>query len=96
MSNVLDEEKQQQIVALGCLGWSLRRIEACAVKPSAATCEPRASACVGAADQANGRQNRPLPAGVHRPCIAKAGHFAWGVHRLGRPGADARAQRQRV
>ena len=28
MSNVLDEEKQQQIVALGRLGWSLRRIEA--------------------------------------------------------------------
>lgn len=28
MSNVLDEEKRQQIVALGRLGWSLRRIEA--------------------------------------------------------------------
>jgi len=28
MSNVLDEEKQPQIVALGRLGWSLRRIEA--------------------------------------------------------------------
>ena len=28
MGNVLDEEKQQQIVALGRLGWSLRRIEA--------------------------------------------------------------------
>lgn len=28
MSNVLDEEKQQQILALGRLGWSLRRIEA--------------------------------------------------------------------
>ena len=27
MSNVLDHEKQQQIVALGRLGWSLRRIE---------------------------------------------------------------------
>jgi len=28
MSNVLDEEQQQQILALGRLGWSLRRIEA--------------------------------------------------------------------
>lgn len=28
MSNVLDDEKQQQIIALGRLGWSLRRIEA--------------------------------------------------------------------
>src|SRR5687767_8328950 len=28
MSNVLTHEKQQQILALGRLGWSLRRIEA--------------------------------------------------------------------
>lgn len=28
MSNVLDDEKQQQILALDRLGWSLRRIEA--------------------------------------------------------------------
>jgi hypothetical protein len=28
MSNVLDESKQQQVIALGRLGWSLRRIEA--------------------------------------------------------------------
>src|SRR5882762_4005797 len=27
MSNVLDDTKQQQILALGRLGWSLRRIE---------------------------------------------------------------------
>ena len=27
MSNVLNEEKQQQVIALGRLGWSLRRIE---------------------------------------------------------------------
>src|SRR5262245_65873603 len=27
MSNVLDQSKQQQILALGRLGWSLRRIE---------------------------------------------------------------------
>ena len=27
MSNVLDDDKKQQIVALGRLGWSLRRIE---------------------------------------------------------------------
>ena len=27
MSNVLDHQKQQQIRALGCLGWTLRRIE---------------------------------------------------------------------
>src|SRR5579872_4590598 len=28
MSNVLSEDKQQQVIALGRLGWSLRRIEA--------------------------------------------------------------------
>jgi len=28
VSNVLNEEKQNQVVALGRLGWSLRRIEA--------------------------------------------------------------------
>ena len=28
MSNVLSEEKKQQVIALGRLGWSLRRIEA--------------------------------------------------------------------
>ena len=27
MSNVLDNDKQQQVLALGRLGWSLRRIE---------------------------------------------------------------------
>jgi hypothetical protein len=27
MSNVLNEDKQQQVIALGRLGWSLRRIE---------------------------------------------------------------------
>jgi hypothetical protein len=27
VSNVLNEEKKQQVIALGRLGWSLRRIE---------------------------------------------------------------------
>jgi len=27
MSNVLSQEKQQQVIALGRLGWSLRRIQ---------------------------------------------------------------------
>ena len=27
MSNVLSEEKKQQVIALGQLGWALRRIE---------------------------------------------------------------------
>jgi hypothetical protein len=27
MSNVLNEEKRQQVIALGKLGWTLRRIE---------------------------------------------------------------------
>jgi hypothetical protein len=27
MSNVLSDEKKQQVIALGRLGWSLRRIE---------------------------------------------------------------------
>jgi hypothetical protein len=28
MGNVLEKAKQEQVIALGCLGWSLRRIEA--------------------------------------------------------------------
>jgi hypothetical protein len=26
MANVLNDEKKQQVLAFGCLGWSLRRI----------------------------------------------------------------------
>ncbi len=40
MSNVLAKEKRQQVLALGRLGWSLRRIEGAAgfgVRPPAAT-----------------------------------------------------------
>jgi hypothetical protein len=33
MSNVLDNDTQQHILALGPLGWSLLRIEALAVRP---------------------------------------------------------------
>jgi len=28
MANILSEEKKQQVIALGRLGWTLRRIEA--------------------------------------------------------------------
>jgi hypothetical protein len=37
MRNVLDKTKQQQVIALGRLGWSLRRIEG-ATGPAATAC----------------------------------------------------------
>ena len=42
VSNVLNEEKKQQIIALGRLGWSLRRIQKTTGvrRETAATCTP--------------------------------------------------------
>jgi hypothetical protein len=61
MSNVLSEEKKQQVIALGKLGWSLRRIEEsdpvpgfksrwtaplrCAVSKASAICAPYFKTC---------------------------------------------------
>ena len=77
MSNLLHESKQQQIVALGRLGWSLRKIEAATgVRRETNQWLSRRRRGAGAAAwRARGR----LAAG-------KSGHHGSGVHRLGATG----------
>ena len=60
MSNVLNEEKKQQVIALGRLGWSLRRIQrAIGVRRETAATYLRAA---GIAFRPPGGRGRPLPA----------------------------------
>ena len=71
MSNVLAEEKRQQVLALGRLGWSLRRIEAATgVRRETASNYLKAA---GIAVRGRGRPSHSS---------GKSGHFAGGVHRL--------------
>ncbi len=62
MSNVLKEEKQQQVIALGRLGWSLRRIE-----QSTGVRRETASAYLKAAGIAVGGPGRRSRRGVSTP-----------------------------
>ena|SRR5215208_4705722 len=62
MGNVLDEEKQLEIVALGRLGGSLRRIEA-------ATCVPRETVRVTCVPT----RESPLPSNASAACHAAGG-----------------------
>jgi hypothetical protein len=61
MSNVLSTDKKQQVIALGRLGWSLRRIEeATGVRRETASTYLKAAGvavCLGG--DAERRQNRP-------------------------------------
>ncbi len=65
MANVLSEDKRQQVIALGRLGWSLRQIEeATAVRRETASAYLKAAAfpCAGEADRrGSGPQNRVWP-----------------------------------
>jgi hypothetical protein len=70
MSNVLGDDKQQQIVALGQLGWSLRRIE-----QATGVRRETASGCLKAAGiDVRGR-------GWPTTRAPKTGPFAGRVHR---------------
>ena len=70
MSNVLTEDKRQQVLALGRLGWSLRRIErATGVRRETASGYLKTA---GVVVRSRGRPSA-------RP--AKPGHFVGGVHR---------------
>jgi transposase len=64
VSNVLSEDKKQQVIALGLLDWSLRRIEAatgeCAGKPQPVSSGPPGSLCGRPAD--GGRRASAKPA----------------------------------
>jgi len=67
MSNVLSDEKRQQVLALGRLGWSLRRIgQETRIRRETASAYLRAAGIVIRAEAANrvcGRQRRPPPKG---------------------------------
>ena len=63
MSNVLSEEKQQQVIALGRLGWSLRRIQrAVGVRRETAATYLRAAGIEPRPPGRWGRQPLPKPA----------------------------------
>lgn len=74
MSNVLSEEKKQQVIALGRLGWTLRRIEqATGVRRETAGAYLKASGIAVRAPGGWGRRRLPAPAdqGVPNPSEAK-------------------------
>jgi hypothetical protein len=104
MSNVLDQTTQQQILALGRLGWSLRRIEqALAVRRETISGYLKAA---GIAVHGRGRrgESKPKPAisgevstdsGPAKPVISTpevSTDLAMPATRVGRP-AQARASR---
>ena len=102
MSNVLSEHTRQQVLALGRLGWSLRRIE----EATGVRRETASGYLKTAGVPVRGRGGRPpgLAAktghharGVHRPFPRKTGHHGAGVHRprSARP-AGPRAAREHV
>lgn len=64
MANVLSESKQQQVVALGRLGWTLRRIEAETVvrRETASACLKAAGVVVGCKGRRPREWPRPKPA----------------------------------
>jgi len=82
MSNVLDNEKQQQVLALGRLGWTLRRIEAATgVRRETASSYLRAA---GISVRGRGRPGEGVPkpaittevstdSGPSKPAISEAG-----------------------
>ena len=70
MSNVLAEDKRQQVLALGRLGWSLRRIErATGVRRETASGYLKAAGVVVRGSGPSWRST------------GKPGHFVGGVHR---------------
>ena len=74
MSNVLDNEKQQQILALGRLGWSLRRIEqALAVRRETISgyLKPPGSRCRAAAEVRADRRRCPPDPRTSKPAISE-------------------------
>jgi hypothetical protein len=85
MANVLDDDKKQQVLPLGRLGWSLRKIEASTgVRRETASGYLRAA---GVAIRAPRQVGPPSKTGhnrwgVHRLGSGKTGQFGGGVHRL--------------
>ena len=87
MSNVLDDEYKQQVIALGRLGWSLRRIqEATGIRRETASAYLKAAGVAvrarGGASDALAAKTGHHAAGVHRLRAGETGHHRGGVHRL--------------
>src|ERR1700680_2443542 len=70
MSNVLSEEKKQQVIALGRLGWPLRRIEqATGVRRETAGAYLKAAGIAGRPPGAGGRRAPAKPANEVTPAF---------------------------
>ena len=95
MSNVLSEEKKKQVIALGRLGWSLRRIEKAHRRPPgngrrvSEGCRDRRAAAGRLGQEGAGKTGQR---GDHRPGGRKTGQ--WGDHRL-RRGSTPETQHRR-
>ena len=103
MSNVLGDDKRHQIVALGRLGWSLRRIEqATGVRRETISGYLKAAGIVvrGPGRPTDGKSKPAIspPEVSTDPGSAKSGHFIGGVHRpCGRPtGPSTECERLRA
>jgi hypothetical protein len=80
MSNVLDHEKQQQILALGRLGWTLRRIEeATGIRRETVSGYLRAA---GVAVRGRGGQPKAWPPKPAITLQVSADHGPCTVHKL--------------
>ena len=73
MSNVLSEEKKQQVIALGRLGWTLRRIEqATGVRRETAGAYLKAAGIAVRPPGAWGRRGPATPANEASPALSEA------------------------
>ena len=73
MSNVLSEEKKQQVIALGRLGWTLRRVEqATGVRRETAGAYLKAAGIAVRPPGAWGRREPATPANEAIPDLSQA------------------------
>ena len=97
MSNALDEQEQQQICALGRLGWPLLRIQrATGVRRETVSGYLKAAGIPvrGRGRPSEGRAKPAITEAVSTDSATKTGNFpAGGVHRLA---ADARPECERL
>jgi hypothetical protein len=92
MSNVLDDDKQQQILALGRLGWTLRRIEAALAVRRETVSGYLKTAGIAVGGRGRRSESKPKPAistemstGPAKPAISVAGVSTdWAPPRPGR------------
>src|SRR2546425_8101762 len=74
MANILGDDTKQQILALGRLGWPLRRIEqATGVRRETASAYLKAAGIAIRAPRRRSAAAKTGQSGVHRPRVAAAG-----------------------